>query len=85
MITAVFLMHFFLCGQTEMFCEEGRMTHHSCTVAEAWLRAGLRPDQTLLVSACERIDQQNPITAAALPEEGALPQLAARAAAKGGE
>jgi len=84
MITAAFLMHFFLCGQTEMFCEEGRMTHQSCAAAEAWLRAGLRPDQTLLVSACQGIDQQNP-TAAALPEERALPQLAARAPAKGGE
>ncbi len=85
MITAVFLIHFFLCGPTEMFCEEGRMTHQSCTVAEAWLRAGLRPDQTLLVSACEGIDQQNPITAAALPEEKAVAQLAASISAKGGE
>ena len=85
MITAVFLMHFFLCGPTEMFCEEGRMTHQSCAAAEAWLRAGLRPDQTLLVSACEGIDQQNPITAAALPEEKALAQLAASISAKGGE
>ena len=84
MITAAFLMHFFLCGQTEMFCEEGRMTHQSCAAAEAWLRAGLRPDQTLLVSACETTDQQNP-SAVALPDEPALPQLAARAAAKGGE
>jgi hypothetical protein len=85
MITAVFLMHFFLCAQTEMFCEEGRMTHQSCAAAEAWLRAGLRPDQTLLVSACEGIDQQNPITAAALPEEKAVAQLAASMSAKGGE
>lgn len=85
MITAAFLMHFLLCGPTEMFCEEGRMTHQSCAAAEAWLRAGLRPDQTLLVSACEGIDQQNPITAAALPKGRALPQFAARAPAKGGE
>jgi hypothetical protein len=85
MITAAFLMHFFLCGPTEMFCEEGRMTHQSCAAAEAWLRAGLRPDQTLLVSACEGIDQQNPITAAALPEEKAVAQLAASMSAKGGE
>jgi hypothetical protein len=85
MITAAFLMHFFLCGPSEMFCEEGRMTHQSCAAAEAWLRAGLRPDQTLLVSACEGIDQQNPITAAALPEEKALAQLAASISAKGGE
>jgi len=85
MITAVFLMHFFLCAQTEMFCEEGRITHQSCAAAETWLRAGLRPDQTLLVSACEGIDQQNPITAAALPEEKALAQLVASISAKGGE
>jgi hypothetical protein len=85
MITAAFLMHFFLCGPTDIYCEEGRMTHHSCAAAEAWLRAGLRPDQTLLVSACEGIDQQNPITAAALPEEKALAQLAASISAKGGE
>jgi hypothetical protein len=51
MITAVFLVHFFLCGPFEMYCEEGRMTHHSCAAAEAWLRAGLQPDQALLVSA----------------------------------
>jgi hypothetical protein len=49
MITAVFLVHFFLCGPFEMYCEEGRMTHHSCAAAEAWLRAGLKPDQALLV------------------------------------
>jgi hypothetical protein len=85
MITAVFLIHFFLCGQTEMFCEEGRMTHHSCAVAESWLRAGLRPDQALLVSACETIDQQNPITAAALPEERTATQFAARSSVQGGE
>jgi len=53
MIAAVFLVHFFICGKAEMFCEEGRMTHHSCAAAEAWLRDGLRPDQALLVSACE--------------------------------
>ncbi|MCA3359498.1 MAG: hypothetical protein ING02_16000 [Roseomonas sp.] len=85
MITAVFLMHFFLCGPTEMFCEEGRMTHHSCAAAEAWLRAGMRPDQVLLVSACETIEQQNPITAAARPEEPRQPQIVARKLAKGSE
>ena len=53
MITAIFLVHFFLCAPFEMYCEEGRMTHHSCAAAEAWLRAGLKPDQVLLVSACE--------------------------------
>jgi hypothetical protein len=82
MITAVFLMHFFLCGQTEMFCEEGRMTHQSCAAAEAWLRAGLQQDQALLVSACETIERENPITAAAPPEERTL---SARVSAKGGE
>ncbi|MCA4919219.1 MAG: hypothetical protein ING82_07310, partial [Roseomonas sp.] len=49
MIAAVFLVHFFLCGPFEMYCEEGRMTHHFCAAAEAWLRAGLKPDQVLLV------------------------------------
>ncbi len=34
MITAVFLMHFFLCAPFKMDCEEGRMTHHSCAAAE---------------------------------------------------
>jgi hypothetical protein len=63
MIAAVFLVHFFLCGPFEMYCEEGRMTHHSCAAAEAWLRAGLRPDQTLLVSACEANDRHNPSAA----------------------
>jgi hypothetical protein len=53
MTGAMFIMLFLLCGPTEMFCEEGRMTHPSCAAAEALLRAGLRPDQTLLVSARE--------------------------------
>jgi hypothetical protein len=84
MITAIFLMHFFLCGQTDMFCEEGRMTHHSCAAAEAWLRAGLQPDQALLVSACETTDQQNP-SAIALPDEPALPPIATRKLPRGVE
>jgi hypothetical protein len=33
------------------------MTHHSCAAAEAWLRASLKPDQVLLVSACDASDQ----------------------------
>ena len=84
MITAVFLMHFFLCGPTEMFCEEGRMTHHSCAAAEAWLRAGMQPDQVLLVSACAARDQNNP-NAAALSEEPAPPLLSARTSGNGGK
>lgn len=84
MITAVSLMHFFLCGPTDIYCEEGRMTHHSCAAAEAWLRAGLQPDQALLVSACETTDQQNP-SAIALPDEPALPPIATRKLPRGGE
>jgi hypothetical protein len=84
MITAVFLVHFFLCGPFEMYCEEGRMTHHSCAAAEAWLRAGLKPDQVLLVSACEASDQNNP-NAAAFLEEPARPLLSARTSTNGGK
>ena len=84
MITAVFLVLFSLCGRTEIYCEEGRMTHHSCAAAEAWLRAGLRPGQALLVSACDVIDQQNPDPAAVLLEEPALPLLSTREAKTGG-
>ncbi|MFN8982901.1 MAG: hypothetical protein ACK5X9_10295 [Alphaproteobacteria bacterium] len=60
------------------------MTHHSCAAAEAWLRAGLRPGQALLVSACDVIDQQNPDPAAVLLEEPALPLLSTREAKTGG-
>lgn len=84
MITAVFLVLFSLCGPTDIYCEEGRMTHHSCAAAEAWLRAGLRPGQALLVSACDVIDQQNPDPAAVLLEEPALPLLSTREAKTGG-
>lgn len=80
MITAVFLLLFSLCGPTQVYCEDGRMTHHSCAAAEAWLRAGLRPGQALLVSACEVVDQQDPNPAAAPLEEPALPLLSAREA-----
>ena len=52
MTGAVFIMFFLLCGPFQMFCEEGRMSHPSCAVAEAWLRAGLRSDQTLLIMDC---------------------------------
>jgi hypothetical protein len=83
MITAALLVHFFLCGPTEMFCEEGRMTHHSCAAAEAWLRTGLKPDQTLLIAGCKAIDQDNPSAAAEL-EEPEPPLLSTRTATKGG-
>jgi len=83
MITAVFLVHFFLCGPFEMYCEEGRMTHHSCAAAEAWLRAGLKPDQALLIAGCMATDQDNPGAAAQL-EEPAPPLLSTRTATKGG-
>jgi hypothetical protein len=53
MTGALFIVLFLLCGPTEMCCEKGRMTHQSCAAAEAWLRAGLRPDQTLLISVRE--------------------------------
>ena len=76
MITAVFLMHFFLCGPFEMYCEEGRMTHHSCAAAEAWLRAGLKPDQAPLIAGCEATDQHDP-SAASLWEDPAAPLLPA--------
>ena len=84
MITAVFLVHFFLCGPFEMYCEEGRMTHHSCAAAEAWLRAGLKPDQALLVSACDAGDQYNP-HAAAPSEDPAPPLRSARTSINGGK
>ena len=83
MITAVFLVHFFLCGPFEMYCEEGRMTHHSCAAAEAWLRAGLKPDQALVFAGCKTIDENNPSAVAQL-EEPEPPLLSTRTATKGG-
>jgi hypothetical protein len=83
MIAAIFLMHFFLCGPTDMYCEEGRMAHHSCAAAEAWLRAGLKPDQALVVAGCNGIDENNP-SAAAEFEEPEPPLLSTRTATKGG-
>lgn len=34
-------------------CEEGTVTHRSCAFAEAYVRAGIRPGQTLFVTGCE--------------------------------
>ncbi len=84
MITAALLVHFFLCGPTEMFCEEGRMTHHSCAAAEDWLRAGLKPDQVLLVAGCMAADQDN-LNANSSSEEAAVPMIAARISTSGVE
>jgi hypothetical protein len=67
-----------------MYCEEGRMAHHSCAAAEAWLRAGLKPDQVLLVAGCESRDQYNP-HAAAFSEEPAPPLLSTRTSTNGGK
>ena len=53
---ALFIVFFFWCGSSDPFCEEGRMIHPSCTAAEAWLRAGLRHDQSLLVLDCRPHD-----------------------------
>jgi len=80
---ALFMVFFFWCGGGEVFCEEGRMTHHSCAAAEAWLRAGLKPDQALLIAGCEATDQHNP-SAASLWEEPSVPLLAARKVTAGG-
>jgi hypothetical protein len=49
MTGALFIMFFMVCGPFEMFCEQGRMIHPTCAAAEAWLRAGLRSDQSLLI------------------------------------
>ena len=56
MTGALFIMFFLLCGPFEMFCEQGCMIHPSCGTAEAWLRSGLRPDQTLLVMDCHAFE-----------------------------
>jgi hypothetical protein len=52
MTGALFIMFFMVCGPFEMFCEQGRMIHPTCAAAEAWLRAGLRSDQSLLIVDC---------------------------------
>jgi hypothetical protein len=60
------------------------MTHHSCAAAEAWLRAGLKPDQVLLVAGCESRDQYN-LNASSPSEEAAVPMIAARISTSGVE
>lgn len=52
MTGVLYIMFFLVCGPFEMFCEQGRIRHPSCAVAEAWLRAGLRADQSLLIIDC---------------------------------
>lgn len=83
MIASVFLVHFFLCGPFEVYCEEGRITHHSCAAAEAWLRAGLKPDQALVFAGCKANDENNPDAFGQL-EEPAPPLLSTRTVTKGG-
>jgi hypothetical protein len=82
---ALVIVFFFWCGGGDAFCDEGRVVHDSCTAAEAWLHAGLQPGQTLIVAACETTAGQNTQIAGAQAEEMVLPQIAARADAKGGE
>ncbi|MFN8882838.1 MAG: hypothetical protein ACK5VY_03980 [Alphaproteobacteria bacterium] len=83
MITAIFLMHFFICAPFKMDCEEGRMTHHSCAAAKDWLRAGLKPNHALLIVDCEATNQHNP-SAASLWEDPAVPLLPAIEITAGG-
>ena len=52
MTGALLILFFVWCGSSDPFCEEGRMIHQSCAAAEAWLRAGLRSDQSLLIMEC---------------------------------
>ena len=33
-------------------CEEGEVTHRSCAFAEEYVRAGMRPGQTLFITEC---------------------------------
>ena len=54
------------------------------SLATLWLCAKPKPDQALLVSACEASDQNNP-NAAALSEEPAPPLLSARTSSNGGK
>jgi len=35
-------------------CEDGIVAARSCAAAEAYIRAGLRPDQTMTVLSCAR-------------------------------
>ncbi len=34
-------------------CEQGEVTHRSCAMAEAYVRAGMLPGQELFIQACE--------------------------------
>lgn len=55
----LYLLSFVLCtaaadphtGRAD--CEPGEVSHRSCALAEAYVRAGMRPGQVLHVSGCE--------------------------------
>jgi hypothetical protein len=48
-----FLLAFALCSGTYDGCEEGTVLAQSCAAAEAWVRAGMRDGQELIVLSCE--------------------------------
>lgn len=54
-----FLLVFTICASAAdpaigwQACEEGEIRARSCAAAEAWVRAAMRPGQTLHVSSCE--------------------------------
>ncbi len=50
-----FVLFFAICGASPGLdaCEEGHVAARSCEAAEAYIRAGLRPGQTLHVTGCE--------------------------------
>lgn len=49
------ILFFAICSHTGSAprCEEGFLMHRTCAAAEAFIRAGMRPRQTLHLSGCE--------------------------------
>lgn len=60
MIAALVLLAFAICPAGGRACEEGIVIHRDCELAEAWVRAGLRSDQCLVVRHCRPHDGRWP-------------------------
>lgn len=58
MIAAFMVLHFAICGPAEPACERGFTVARTCEQAERGLRAGLRPQQRLIVHRCVPWDQR---------------------------
>lgn len=56
MVAVAMALHFLICPAGGHACEEGLTVARSCEQAERFLRAELRPHQTLHVTRCAPFD-----------------------------